>query len=269
MSGAGRGGSARGSKGRVTRSKRNRDAARAAGAEGPVTLGGVLLGGFTMDQLTRGHVVHAVAALVLGAGAALVVDHRLGSSADQEYAAGDRVMAAVAALREDHVHVTEDGRAMLDEAGEAAIAATIAERDLPVHVLVWQNSWFAGYDHYIQAAEQVLHHLDEPAVLVLWQGPDDSTTRVSEGYSMREDATSWERPAGEPEYLGDAALRIPEWLDQLPDDPIEPRDWDYYGGRSGGTFIGLLYGLPLVLGAWLLIGVGRLLTGRRFRNRPV
>jgi hypothetical protein len=232
------------------------------------TLGGVLLGGFTWAQLTTAHVVHALIALALGTGAALGVGHHLDESADREYAAGDRVVAAVAALREDHVHVTDDGRTMLDAEGEAAIAATIAERDLPVYVLVWQQSWFAGYDHYVQAAEQVVHHLDAPAILVLWQGPDDSKTQVSEGYTMRSDGASWDSEADEPSYLGDPGLRIPEWLDQLPADPLEPRDWDYYGGRSGGTFIGLLYGLPVVLGAWLLIGVGRLLTGRRFANRP-
>jgi hypothetical protein len=202
-------------------------------------------------------------ALGLGAGAAVLVHRHLDSSADREYAAGDRVLAAVEGLRDDRVHVTADGRAFLDEEGEAVIARTLAERDLPVYVLVWEDSWFAGYDHYVEAAEQVLHLLEEPGLLVLWQGTDTSTTQASEGYRVSPSVA-----APQPDYLGDPMLRITEWLDQMPDEPLVPVDWDYYGGRVGGFFAGLLYGLPVVLGAWVLVGLIRLATGRRFRNRP-
>ncbi|GGO76003.1 hypothetical protein [Nocardioides deserti] len=210
----------------------------------------------------------AVAAVVLGTGAALVVDARLDSSADREYAAGDRVLAAVEGLRDDHVHVTDDGRGMLAEADERAIAELIAERDLPAYVLVWKNSWFAGYDHYVQSAEQVLHQLGEPALLVLWQGPENSTTQVTPGWTV----DRWTEGGGdaevEPTYLGDAALRIPEWLEQLPEDPLVAQD-DYYGGLGGGLAAGAFFAAPIVLGFWLLLGVVRVATSRRFRNRPL
>ncbi|MEV7430645.1 MULTISPECIES: hypothetical protein [unclassified Nocardioides] len=216
-----------------------------------------------------GRLACGVAALVLGAGAALVVDHRLDESPDEAFAAGDRVVAAAEGLRDDHVHVTADGRAMLDEAAEEEIADLVAERDLPVYVLVWRDSWFAGYDHYIQAAEQVLHRLDEPGVLVLWQGPEASTTQVSPGWTMDRYAEDWGEAEDEPSYLGDAALRIPEWLEQLPADPLVRQEGDYWGGTGGGIAAGLFFGLPIVLGCWVLLGFVRLLTGRRFRNRPV
>ena len=53
----------------------------------------------------------------------------------------------------------------------------------------------------------------------------------------------------------------------LPEAPVARNDFDYYGGRTGGLFVGLLYGLPIVVVAWVVIGVVRLLTGRRFLNR--
>ena len=215
-----------------------------------------------MSGTTRRLLTLAVS-LVLGVGAAAAAVRHVESSGAGGHAPGDRVLDAVAGLRDDRVHVTPDGRGMLDEAGEASIAAALAERDLPVYVLVWEDSWFAGYDHYIEAAEQVLDLLEEPSVLVLWQGPDTSTTQVSERYMFRYDVE-----ADEPDYRGEAALRIPEWLAELPDAPLERNDYDYYGGTIGGFLAGLLYGLPVVLGAWVVIGVLRLATGRRFLDRP-
>jgi hypothetical protein len=139
----------------------------------------------------------------------------------------DRVLEAMEGLRDDHVHVTADGRAMLDEEGEARVAAALAERDLPVHVVVWQDTWFAGYDHYIEAAEQIVAELDEPSLLVLWQGPDTSHAEESEGWKtvsyLDEERTYVEV---EPEYLGDASKRLLEWIEQLPDEPLVRREQD-------------------------------------------
>lgn len=223
------------------------------------------------DRPVVGRVAAAAVALALGGGAAYAVDHRLDGSADREYAAGDRVRAAVEGLREDHVHVTDDGRPMLAEPDERAIAELIEERDLPAYVLVWEDSWFAGYDHYVQAAEQVLHRLEEPAVLVLWQGPDQSTTQVTPGWTFDrwgDDWDEWDDVALEPTYLGDAARRLPEWLEQLPDDPLTRRE-DEWGGRGSGMAAGALFGGMVVGGFWIVLGIARVLTGRRFRNRPV
>jgi len=225
-----------------------------------------------MRRALGGRIGSAVVARARGCGAAYLVDHRLDGSADREYAAGDRVLAAVEGLRDDHVHVTDDGRPMLAEADEQAIAELIDERDLPVYVLVWQDSWFAGYDHYVQAAEQVLHHLDEPAVLVLWQGPDQSTTQVTPGWTFDrwsdDDWEAWQDVALQPTYLGDAALRLPEWLEQLPAAPLTRRE-EEWGGTTGGRTAGVFFGALVVGGVWVVLGVVRVLTGGRFRNPPV
>lgn len=218
----------------------------------------------------RQELVHLLVAAVLGLGAALVVDHRLDTGPEREYGdpAGDRVLEAVEGLRDDHVHVTDDGRKHLDQEGELVVAAAIAERDLPAYVLVWEQSWFAGYDHWIQAAEQVLHHLTEPAVLVLWQGPDASTTQVTPGYQVIQGEDYTDRPEPEPSYLGEAALRLPEWLAQLPDGAVEPSGNDDWGEPTDGFWTGLVLGLLVMGAAWVLVGVVRLSTGRRFRNLP-
>ncbi|MDP3894407.1 hypothetical protein, partial [Nocardioides sp.] len=47
---------------------------------------------------------------------------------------GDRVLRAVAELREDRVHVAPDGRPMLDEGAERDLERLIAAREVPVHV---------------------------------------------------------------------------------------------------------------------------------------
>lgn len=133
---------------------------------------------------------------------------------------GDRVLDAVAGLADDHVHVSVDGRPMLDEDGEAAVAAALAERDLPVHVVVWRFSREAGYDHSIEAAEQIVAELDEPSVVVLWQGPEDSHVEATAGWRVDWRDEDDESVEVEPEYLGDAEQRLLEWIEQLPDEPF-------------------------------------------------
>ncbi|MDN4173624.1 hypothetical protein QWY28_11755 [Nocardioides sp. SOB77] len=214
--------------------------------------------------------VCAVAALALGGGAAAWAEQRLDRSAEPT-PAGDRVLEAVEGLRDDQVHVTDDGRAMLGEEDERRIAALIAERGSPVHVLVWRDSWFAGHDHYIQAAEQVLERLDGPAALVLWQGPDGSYTGTTQGWTFDRYSGDWDDDVEEePSYLGDASRRLPEWITALPDDPITRLSSDSgAGSTASGITAGVLLGVPAVLGVWLLLGIVRVATGRRFRNRPL
>lgn len=209
----------------------------------------------------------AAAALVLGVGGAVWAGQEHEQSAPPP--AGDRVMRAVEGLRDDQVHVTDDGRPMLDEKAERRIADLIAERDSPVHVLVWQDSWFAGYDHYLEAADQVLELLDEPALLVLWQGPDTSSTDVTAGWTVDNYSEEWAGAPAEPSYLGDAALRLPEWIEALPDEPLTRQTDDGAGGTGTGTFLGFLLALPALLGVWVVVGIVRVATGRRFRNRPL
>ncbi|MBC9733612.1 hypothetical protein [Nocardioides marmotae] len=215
----------------------------------------------------RERLVCAVAALAIGGGAAAWAGDRAADTGAPA-PAGERVLEAVEGLREDHVHVSDDARAMLGEEDEQRIADLIAERDLPVHVVVWQDSWFAGHDHYIQALDQIVARLDEPALVVLWQGSDHSYATTTTGWTVDRYSPDWGAATEEPSYLGDAALRLPEWLEALPEDPLTRLESDSGGSTGTGIAAGVALGLPAVLGAWVLIGMVRALSGRRFRNRP-
>lgn len=174
--------------------------------------------------------------------------------------AGDRVLAAVEGLEDDQVHVAEDGREFFDEEAEATIAAAIAERDVPVYVVAWRSSWNAGYDHDLEAADQILEHLPEASVLVMWQGPEDSLTQTRAGYRVTsgEDFDREPRPA----YVGDPERRLLEWLDQLPEDPVQgARSDENRWAESMGLGIGL--SIPVLFLVWCLLRLVDWLSRRR------
>lgn len=213
--------------------------------------------------------LHLLVSVVLGGAATYVVAEHV-SHQDEDILAppGDRVRAAIAGVRQDHVYVADDGRPMLSESGERHLEQLIAQRHLPLYVVVWQDSWAAGYDHYIEAADQVLAGLPDKAMVVLWQGPENSTLQEGEHYALKDRPGTYST-IEEPSYLGDADKRLTEWIGSLPDEPLER--WtptDDYGGVGGGIAFALFLGLPSLLGLWILIGIVRVLTRRRFRNLP-
>lgn len=214
--------------------------------------------------------VHLVVAVALGAGAVVWAVDRVDDTEDPrpELAAGDRVAEAIEGVRADRVHVTDDAREMLSEEGEQDLQALIAERDLPVYVVVWRSSREAGYHLVSDAARTIAEALPEPALLVLWEDSDYSTVETSEGYRLGRDEETSTSVEG-PSFLGDVATTLTEWLRALPPDPLEPWERsDYYGGPVGGFFVGLLYATPVLLGLWIVMGLARVSTGRRFLNRP-
>lgn len=213
--------------------------------------------------------LHLLVSVVLGGAATYVVaDHVSHQDDDVVGAPGDRVRTAVAGVEKDHVYVADDGRPMLSEAGERHLEQLISRRHLPVYVVVWHDSWGAGYDHYIQAADQILAGLPDKSMVVLWQGPDASTLEEGEHYALKDRPGTYS-PIEEPSYLGDAEKRLTEWIGTLPDEPLRREaPFDYYGGVGGGIGFALLLGLPSLVGLWIVIGIVRVLTRRRFRNRP-
>ncbi|MDR6175891.1 hypothetical protein QE364_000507 [Nocardioides zeae] len=220
-------------------------------------------------RMLRSPFAHLAVALLLGAAAAAVVVLRMaGAEPFSVPEPGDRVEAAVAALADGPVYVSPDGRSMLSERDEAALEELIEDRDLPVRIVVWQPSTKAGYDHpTLSPAQQILDGLTDPTILVLWQGPDDSSVATTDGWNNRfpDYEESFER---EPTFLGDAGLSLTEWLGSVPPDILEERSTsDYYGGPGGGIAFGLLVGLPIVAAVWVLAGLVRMRAGRGFLAR--
>jgi len=216
---------------------------------------------------------HPVTRVLLGLGLGLLVllvalDRQTGATVDRWESPGDRVRAAIEGVRDDGVHVSPDGRRMLDEAAEAAIADTLAARDLPVVVVVWEPSRFAGYDSGYEAGDQIAwavgQDVGHPVAVLLWQGPADSDVHVTPGWFWTIDASidGYE----EPEYGGEAALRVPEWLDRLPDDDLYERRSTESWGSSVAASVFLAGGVALVV--WVLVGSVRVLAGHRFLSRP-
>lgn len=216
--------------------------------------------------------LHLPLALAVGAGAAAFAVSGLDErGARTPPPPGDRVTAIVEGLREDPVHVTPDARAWLSEDAEEDVVALIEERDLPVRVVVAQASTNAGYDHpSLSLEEQVLAGLDEPTLLVLWQGdaPSSSGISASDGWRVRSKDfdESWE--SGGPTFLGDAATDLEQWLTPLPDDVlVESTPSDYYGGIGGAVAYAALVGGLVVGGVWVVLGIVRVRTGRSFLLR--
>jgi hypothetical protein len=205
-------------------------------------------------------VLALLAALLAVALAVQVVDRRAGI-ADIE--PGDRVEAAVDALRDSAVHVPPDGRAMLSAEAEERLEAVIAESPVPVHVVVWRSSREAGGEPYsFTLPEMIAAELGEPGVYVVWQGPEDADAEAQPGHRLDYDVPDLE-PVGDPE------TRLTEFVRGLDEESVvEEEPWDYWGGVGGGIAAGLLIGGGIALAAWLLAGIVRAASGRPFLNRP-
>lgn len=219
-------------------------------------------------RLLRSRITHGLVALAVGGGATAATVDRMGDDDWTVPEPGDRVTAAIAALEDDPVYVAPDARDWLDEGAEATLEILIAERDLPVRVVVWQPSRKAGYQHpSLSPAQQIVTYLDEPVLLVLWQGPESSAVDTPDGWKTRYPGyeETWEQ---EPTFLGDTRTDLEDWLSSIPPDVLEESTGaDYYGGTGGGIAFGLLIGLPIVGGIALLAGLVRLRAGRGFLAR--
>jgi hypothetical protein len=208
--------------------------------------------------------VDTVAALAIGAAGVAWGVHVVDGRADvTSIAPGDRVEAAVDALRTDDVYVPPDGRRMLAEDAEQRLEQVIADAPVPVHVVVWRASDQAGGEPYsFTLPEMIAEELGEPGIYVVWQGPGDADADTAAG-------TRIDYGGPDLEAAGDAELRITEFVEQLEEDSlIEDDEFDYWGGRGGGFAAGLMFGGGIALSAWVLVGIARAVTGRPFRNRP-
>lgn len=216
---------------------------------------------------------HPVTRLLLGLAAGLAVllvllARQTGATVERWESPGDRVDAAVEGVLDDGVHVTPDGRSMLNEDAEAAIADTLAARDLPVVVVVWEPSWFAGYESDYEAGDQIAwavsQEVGHPVAVLLWQGPSTSGVHLTPGWFWPVDASI--DGLDEPQYGGEAALRIGEWLDRLPDgDLYERRSTESWASATTAAAF-IAGGVALVV--WIVVGSARVLAGYRFRSRP-
>ena len=198
-----------------------------------------------------------VVALLVGGAAAWGADAVRTATGPQPAPVGDRVQRAADALRSgDHVYVAADAHDRLPPEAEARLEALAEESSLPVHVVVWEGSSDAGYDLSYDAMYQLQRLVDRDGVYVLLEGPGDGIV---------EDRVEGGRVSDLPDDLyGDPETRLREIIAAADRAEVEPA-WDYWGGPSGAALAGALAALVALPCCLVLLGLGRLLTGRPFR----
>ena len=179
-------------------------------------------------------------------------------------AASERVRQAVEDLRSgDHVHVAPDAHDRLPPDAEDRLETLAADSSLPVWVVVWEGSYEDGTDGPYDTLDEVERLLGEDGVYVVYEGPGEGAVdaRIDGG------RVSVDTPVPD-DLLGDPVLRLTEIVEAADRADVEPSSLDdYWGGRSGAFWAGVLFGLlalPVVL---LLVGLARLVLGRPFRMR--
>lgn len=206
-----------------------------------------------------------VLALVVGAAVAAAGfaaydawrDHRV----PEPTVVGDRVQRAADAISAgDHVYVAADAHDLVPPEVEVRLESLAADTDVPVHVAVWEESGEAGYGGIWDAAGQLERLVDEEAVYVLYQGPGEGLVDST----LEAPLLGAEVPD---DFNGDAARRLEEIVTAVGETRRGPErsDWDYWGGPGGAFAAGSLFAAGAIPAVLLLIGMGRLLLGRRFR----
>lgn len=225
----------------------------------------------------RGWVIALVSGLAIGAGAGAGavawLDHHRDAAIDaraRELAAGsplddrriDRIESTLADLAEDGVSVSDDGRYLLDEAGERAIEQAVAANPEHVYVVVWARDQQLGVSEY-EAVDLLTARLAaqpgvERGVLFLWQGPQQGFVEDVGPERYYGDVSSSQDFVGDPGVLLPRVVRnvtAASWYDYSSDDGS-----DYWGGLGGGSLLGLMIAVAVVLvlrsGAFLVRLVG-------------
>lgn len=178
----------------------------------------------------------------------------------------DRIESTLADLADDGVSVSDDGRYLLDEAGERAIERAVAAYPEHVYVVVWARNQQLGVDEY-EAVDLLTAGLAaqpgvERGVLFLWQGPQRGFVEDVGPERYYGDVTTSQDFVGDPGVLLPRVVRnvtAANWSDYSSDDGS-----DYWGGLGGGSLLGLIIAVAVVLvlrsGAFLvrLVGCPRL-----------
>lgn len=181
----------------------------------------------------------------------------LQSSADlAERPPGDRITTAVQGLSNGPVHVADELDGWLSDEQLDQIGTPIESGDLPVRVLVWEDTNQGGYRTTSEALRRLSAELGKPVVYVM-ANPASLTV---EEYDLR--TSGMARLADSPHYeevvldAQETTDRIVAFLQELDAGSFveqNPRESSYWGGTGG--MIAAIVLFTLLLGA-TLTGVG-------------
>lgn len=210
-----------------------------------------------------GRLRDAVLALVVGAlaavGGAAAYDAWRDLRTPAPVVVGDRVQAAADAFAAgEHVYVAADSHDRVPPEDQARLEELAAASEIPVRVAVWEESSQAGYRGIWAANGQLQRLLGDEAVYVIYSSADHSLVDDSLEVPLLGEIPN--------DFHGDPVRRLEETLTAVGEARRgEASDWSYWGGTGGAIAAGVLFGalaIPVVL---VLVGLGRLALGRRFR----
>jgi len=213
-----------------------------------------------MSERKRAWWRRGVWAWLIGLACALVVGPVVGLQPVHSEAAsippsGDRVTAAVAALRTQHFYVAPEVRHLLTADQQKQIAETLDRAKVPAYLVFWASGSDAGYEIEADALDQIMRDV----------GVDGHYAIIDDRHQLQDDARGpglrgvYAREGGLQQRLAPALLDYADTMAQAPPPTASERNekpFDYWGGRGGGFAAGALFAVlsygGLLLVVWLL-----------------
>ena len=175
---------------------------------------------------------------------------------------GDRVQAAIDGVQETGFYVAPELRGQLSDDEVAGIEQIVADSDVPLFVVWWEDTRDAGYNTAYAALDQ----------LRVGVGEDGYYAVVTRGSYPLVEAVGYASPYVDADAKGRPADALTRYVTELAAVPPEPErepgsGSDYWGGAGGGIAAGLLFAGLGYLGLLLIIGiVGAARPARRGRT---
>lgn len=173
-------------------------------------------------------------------------------------APGDRVLTAIDGLAESQVHLAPDLRDQIEPGRLRQISAAAEAADPQVFVVVWTESYDAGYDSEAIAAAQIAAGVDRPGMYLLTDGEGGATDRAHEV-----DLTS-APDSSIPGRLDQALLRYIDDVDAAEQIPAAERQFFEYGPPSAAVILGVMLALMCFAGLMVTLGLLRRVAGHPF-----
>jgi len=165
--------------------------------------------------------------------------------------AGDRVSAAVAALRTDHFYVGPEVAHRLTAAQRSEIAQTLQSAKVPAYLVFWSSAGNQGYYIEPDALEEIMAGV----------GVDGHYAIVNSLQEVTQDSRGLTEPYIDADIvkqrIGTGLLDYAKAMAAAPAER-ESAPFDYWGGAGGGFGAGLLFvglGFPVLLLVIWVLGV--------------
>lgn len=200
--------------------------------------------------------IAGIAAVIVGVTVSALVT-QLRSHADAIPPPGDRVRAAITALKTDHLYIAPDAEDKLTAAQQQTIREAAAQADPQVFITIWNPSRYDGFYLDADALDQITAGVARKGVYLI---AGDRTSGTDEQYGVSGGFVS-SQLTGE---FDKALLRYVAAVDAGDYQNGSGESFDYWGGLGGGLAAGGLMALGAYFAAMLIVSIGRVVAGRTF-----